>query len=186
MPIDFFISPCLKVDGNCKKEGIVCKKTTNVRRFGVSDANSNNRLPAFIDTENEEVWDLIVENPSLKEITFKAVDYCVDIFRDNLTVANQEQLIKRCEGFLNYDDKIVFLEIKNRGTGRWLIDAREKFQETITKFKETYPENRFSIEKPIVANKKFVRTHQNEMVQRRILKNAIGIDFVVSNILSIA
>jgi len=139
MPIDFFIAPCAKVDGNCKKTGVVCKSTTTIERFGLSDKNSDKREPAFIDTADESSWDLTVENPSNKEITFKAVDFCVDVFRDG------DDLIKRCEGFLYYENKILFVEIKNREKGRWLIDAREKFQETILKFQENYPEGQFEL-----------------------------------------
>lgn len=181
MPIDFFIAPCAKVDGNCKKAGVVCKSTTTITRFGLSDINSDKREPAFIDAADENSWDLTIENPSNKEITFKAVDFCVDIFR----VGNDP--IKRCEGFLYYENKIVFVEIKNRKSGRggWLIDAREKFQETILKFKENYPDGQFEILQPIVSNKLFPRTHQNEMIQKRILKDEVGLEFQVMSTITI-
>ena len=179
MPIDFFIAPCTKVDGNCKKPGVVCKSTSKLSRFGLSDMNSDKREPAFIETSDENNWDLTVENPFNKEITFKAIDFCVDIFRDG------DDLIKRCEGFLHYENKIVFVEIKNRAKGRWLIDAREKFQETILKFKENYPTCQFEILEPIVSNKLFSRIHQNVMIQKKILKDEVGLEFQVKSTITI-
>ncbi|OFX50718.1 MAG: hypothetical protein A2046_13670 [Bacteroidetes bacterium GWA2_30_7] len=180
MPIDFFIAPCAKVDGNCKKAGVVCKTTTNIARFGISDKNSNKREPAFIDTENQNIWELDVENPKHKKLTFKAIDNCIDIFRDGGI-----EPIKKCEGFLFYENKILFVELKNRKCGRWLVDAREKFEETILKFKENYPNSEFELLEPIVANKLFSGTHQSEMVQKKILKDKIGLDFHIRNKITI-
>lgn len=181
MPIDFFIAPCLKVDGNCKKAGVVCKSSTTVERFGLSDRNSDKKEPAFIDIADENCWDLTVENLSNKEITFKAVDFCVDIFRVG------DNLIKRCEGFLYYENKIIFVEIKNRpkSRGRWLSDAREKFEETILKFKESYPDNQYELLEPVLSNRLFPRVHQNEMIEKRRLKDAVGLDFQVRTTITI-
>ena len=179
MPVDFFIAPCEKPDGNCKKTGVICKKTTNESRFGLSDENAHKREPAFLDLNNELNWDATVLNPENKEVTFKAVDFCVDIFREG------RDLIKRCEGFLFYENKILFVEVKRGKTGRWLSDAREKLQETISKFKESYPGGEFEILEPVVSNKLFYRTHQNEQVQKKMLKDAIGVDFHVRTTITI-
>lgn len=179
MPIDFFIAPCAKIDGNCKKIGIVCKTETTSERFGISDVNSSQRQPAFIDTTNEIVWDVVVKNTLNKNVIFKAVDFCVDAFRDN------GELIKRCEGFLFFDNKILFIELKKRAKGNWLKDAREKFEETILKFRENYANNNFEILEPIVSNKMFSRVHQNEMLQKRILKDNVGLDFHISSTIKI-
>ncbi len=106
MSVDFFVFPCNKEDGNCKKEGVKCKSVTNFVRFGISDRNSDKREPAFLDLKNEDIWDLVVENPDRKVVVFKAIDFCVEIFR------YRNELIKRCEGFFLYDNKILFLELK--------------------------------------------------------------------------
>jgi hypothetical protein len=182
MPIDFFIAPCTRENGNCRREGVVCKRTINNAQFGICDRDSGKRKPAFVDinNKNKEIWDVIVENSEEKDITFKAIDFCVDIFR------KAKELIKRCEGFLFYENKIIFLEIKNRTHGRWLADACEKFIETITKFKENYPDNAFEILKPVIANKCFFRTHQNEMVQKQRLKDNIGVEFQIKHTIHIS
>jgi hypothetical protein len=173
MPVDFFIAPCTKKNGNCRREGVVCKRTVNDAQFGICDRDSGERKPAFVDVNNKEMWDVVVENAGRKDITFKAIDFCVDVFK------GPAQLIKRCEGFLFYENKIIFLEIKNRMYRGWLADACEQFIETITKFKENYPDDTFEILNPVIANKCFFRVHQSEMMQKERLKAAIGVEFQI-------
>jgi len=194
MPVDFFISPCSNVSGNCKKAGIVCKSLTNAVRFGISDKNANKREPAFIDTIDPTIWEVDINNPNGKDIIFKAVDYCVEIYRiGNYSLANASRdkidfsvedtdrlgkgLIKRCEGFLFYENNILFLELKLRRRGNWLSDAREKFEETILSFLQYYPPGTYRLLEPVVSNKTFTGTHQSEMVQKRIFKDKTGLDF---------
>ena len=88
--------------------------------------------------------------------------------------------IKRCEGFLQFNDSIVFIEIKNRHSSRggWLKDAREKFEETILSFREHHPNFANQIVKPILCNPSFSGPHQNETVQKKILKDKIGLEFI--------
>ncbi len=142
-------------------------------------------------------------NNSDTRVTFKAVDWCVPIYRtgsyslddDNRMdsqfssdsdITSGGELIKRCEGFLQYDNSIVFLEIKNRPGGRaWLKDAREKFEETILSFREHHPNLSTQIKKPILCNPSFFRYHQNEMEQKRILKDKVGVEFIRRNSITI-
>ncbi len=87
--------------------------------------------------------------------------------------------LKRCEGFIEYGNSILFIEIKNRPRSGWLKDAREKFEETILSFKEHHPNLSSHIVKPILCNPSFQRAyHQNETVQKRILKDKIGLEFI--------
>lgn len=196
MPIDFFISPCTKQNGNCQIAGVVCSTNTNQNRFGLSDADSNLRQPAKVKLNDEPNWDFTIENPATKNVNFKAVDFCVDIFRtgaysldDDNRTANQFSsdsvnslgigLIKRCEGFLQFDTTLLFVEIKRRPRGNWLSDAREKFEETILSFREHNPNSPLQIIEPIVSNKLFNRLHQSEMVQKKILKDKIGVELKI-------
>jgi len=197
MPIDFFSTPCNNPVGNRQTKAIQCASPFYNERFGISDINANERIPAIVLLDQEEQWDFTIENPNNRAVNYKAIDYCVDIFRtgtynvnddnsniadfssDNMNTLNRG-LIKRCEGFLYRDGEwILFFEIKNRLKGDWLIDARRKFEETILSFKEHHPELSGMIIKPIVSNKLFFRTHQSAMVQKRILKDKIGVEFEV-------
>lgn len=197
MPINFFSTPCGNPASNCLTEVVQCTVPFSFERFGVSDANANARVPAIVMVTNEDCWDFTIKNPDGKEVNYKAIDYCLEIFRTgSYDVNNNESnpadfssdsvntidrgLIKRCEGFLYKETEwILFFEIKNRLNRNWLIDARKKFEETILSFKEHHPELSHIIIEPIVSNKSFNRVHQSEMVQKKILKEKIGVEFKV-------
>lgn len=198
MPINFFSIYCANPSGNCQTEAIHCLQEIPNNTFGISDVNGGNNLPATVNAINPNPdTDFIVINNSNITVRFKAIDWCIDIFRtgaysvdddnrnirdfssDNVNINGQE-LIKRCEGFLEYSDKIVFIEIKNRprSRGGWLKDAREKFEETILSFKEHHPMLAYKIDKPILSNPSFKGPHSNEMIQKKILKDQIGVEFI--------
>ena len=174
MPVDFFATPCNNPRGNCQTKPISCLLNIPNNTFGITDVDGGNSLPANINVVTPDTTtDFIVVNNSNAAITFKAVDWCVDIYRtgayslddenrdvamfssDSVSIPGSE-LIKRCEGFLQFNNTIVFIEIKNRARakGGWLKDAREKFEETILSFKENHPNLANQIVKPILSNPK--------------------------------
>ena len=197
MPVDFYAIPCNNLQGNCQSEPIQCLQAIQSNTFGISDVDGGSNLPAKINAVNPDPkTDFIVVNNSNTEVSFKAVDWCVPIFRtgtynldDDARVSSQFSSdnigvdpIKRCEGFLQFDDSIVFIEIKNRPGGRgWLKGVREKFEETILSFREHHPNFANQIVKPILCNPSFLGSHQNETVQKKILKEKIGLEFIRQN-----
>jgi len=193
MPVDFYAIPCDNLQANCQTEPIQCLQAIPNNIFGISDLDGGNNIPAKIRVAPDSKIDFIVVNNSNTKVSFKAVDWCVPIFRtgnynldDETRVTEQfssenigDELIKRCEGFLQFNDTIVFIEIKNRHGGRgWLKDAREKFEETILSFREHHPNLANQIKKPILCNPSFKGPHQNETVQKKILKEKIGLEFI--------
>lgn len=196
MSINFLSRTCSEKI-HCEYSSPACLEILEYPRFGINDGIS--RMPAFVLINEELDWDLTVENPNRRQVQFKAIDFCVDIFRtgsynlnnngrathefssDEVSSSRFDQ-IKRCEGMLIIDnEQILFIEIKKALYGGWLKDAREKFEESILSFKEHHPGLQNGILKPIIANRVFKRTHQNEMVQKKILKEKIGVDFLVQS-----
>jgi hypothetical protein len=198
MPIDFFAPLCNNPRGNCQNEPIHCLQNISNNTFGISDVKGGDSVPACINAINPDPsTDFIVINNSNTQVTFKAIDWCVKIYRTgtyslddvNRTVTQfssdsvltpASQLIKRCEGFLQFNNTITFIEIKNRhcARGGWLNDAREKFEETILSFKEHHPALANQIVKPILSNPSFPGPHTNEMIEKKILKDKIGVEFI--------
>lgn len=193
MSVDFYAVPCNNPQGNCQTETIKCLQSIQLGKFGISDVEGGNNLPAKITSNPNPETDFIVKNSSGVEVFFKAVDWCVQICRTGTYNLNDDErepeqfssddnpngdLIKRCEGFLQFNDSIVFIEIKDRPRGSWLKDAREKFEETILSFREHHSDVTAKIEKPRLCNPSFQRVHQNEMMQKRILKDKIGLEFI--------
>jgi hypothetical protein len=194
MPVDFFATPCANPAGNCTGYPLPCLTNIPNQQFGVTDEDGGNSTPARVDTIDPAIWDLTVTNNSAVNINFKAVDWCVSIYRtgtydldDDTRTAVQfssdnvgVELIKRCEGFLHFDSKIIFIEIKRRPNraGEWIKDAREKFEETILSFKEHHPHLAHEIIKPVLVNPLHTGLAGSEMVQKRILKDKVGVEFI--------
>jgi len=200
MPIDFFATPCDNPTGNCSTSILCCTPLT-FNRFGISDANSNSRSPAFIVTTSPPTWDFSIENPNQRTVHYKAIDYCIPIFRTghyNVKDDNSDpqdfssdnqgtELIKRCEGFLYKEGEwILFFEIKTALTQGWLTDARRKFEETILSFKEHHPELAHQIIAPIVSNRSSFKANQSEVIQNRILKDKTGVSMLIQQDFSIS
>ncbi len=203
MPVDFFAMPCNNLKGNCSTESIQCLQPIKAPCFGINDVNGGKGLSAKVNAVNPDPKiDFIVSNHSNTEVIFKAVDWCIPIYRtgtynlDNdlrdpadFSSSNESDdadLIKRCEGFLQFNESIVFIEIKNREGGKgWIKDAREKFEETILSFREHHPDLANRIVKPRLCNPSFGRVHQNEIIQKRILKDKIGLEFLKENSITI-
>ena len=199
--VDFYTSPCNNPMGNCQSEPIKCLQRIELATFGISDVEGGYNLPAKITSDPNPKTDFIVNNISDIFVWFKAVDWCVPIYRAGTYNLNNDErdpaqfssnddsngdLIKRCEGFLQFNDTIVFIEIKNRLRGSWLKDAREKFEETILSFREHHSNFAAKIEKPRLCNpSSSLRIHQNEMIQKRILKDKIGLEFIRQNSINI-
>ncbi len=197
MPVDFYATPCTNPAGNCTTHPLPCLINIPNSPFGITDEDGGNSTPAKVDTIDLTIWDLTITNDSGVHVKFKAVDWCVPIYRtgtynlddDTRTIAQFStsnvgvQLIKRCEGFLQFDDKILFIEIKRRpkNASKWIEDAREKFEETILSFKEHHPDLAHQIIKPILVNPLHTGLAGSEMVQKRILKDKIGIEFKRQN-----
>jgi hypothetical protein len=197
MPVDFFVAPCANPAGNCTTYPLPCLANIPNSQFGITDEDGGESKPARVDIVDPAIWDLMVTNNSGVDVTFKAVDWCVPIFRTgNYDFDNENRTatqfssdnigaewIKRCEGFLQFDSKILFVEIKNIKTkpSKWIKDSRQKFEETILSFKEHHPHLANQIIKPILVNPKHTGLAPSEMVQKKILKDKIGIEFIRGN-----
>ncbi len=201
MPVNFFSTPCANPSGNCATYPLSCLANIPNSSFGITDEDGGASAPARVDTIDSTIWDLEVKNNSGVDVVFKAVDWCVPIYRtgtynlDDITRTSVQfssnnvgsELIKRCEGFLQYDDKILFIEIKRRTkkASEWIEDARGKFEETILSFKEHHPLLAHKIIKPVLANPLHTGLAGSEMIQKRILKDKIGVEFIRQNSITI-
>lgn len=143
---DFFVAPCAEPGGNCQNAGVVCTSTTNSSQFGLCDDPPPNVFPAYIQHHTPDDWIAVVNNPDPKEVTFKAVDNCVQVVRPN------GELESRCDGFLWFDKNLIFLELKDRGTQGWLTEGRQQLTVTIKNFVINHGQD-FHINVAYVCNK---------------------------------
>lgn len=135
MPADFFTT--------------TCQETTSDIKFGICD--DDDELKAYIDSHYPNNWIAIIKNTPQHEITFIAVDNCLDLRRLNGEPDN------KCDGILYYNDTIIFIELKdkNRQIGKWIDNAINQIRRTIYHFQLQEPKTiqQFINQKAYIANK---------------------------------
>lgn len=179
MPIDFFLAPCTLPQGNCQLPGIVCKSATRNIKFGICDDPPPSTMPAYIKLYHPDDWIAIVQNQNSKEINFKAIDNCVQIFRPD------GQLESRCDGMLFYENNLIFVELKDRASGGWLSKGREQITITIDHFRAIHNINSYDKVEAYVCNKQrpLALTNNNAEVQK--FKDETGFLLIASRNISV-
>ncbi len=136
MPVDFFDNPA--------------KETTDEERFGLCDdvAPENcPKNPAYIDCIDREKWTADVSNPQRKTATFYPIDNCIEILRPNGEMDN------RCDGLLEYDRNLIFVELKDRAGGKWVGEGLTQLAVTIGNFNANHNVADFSSIRAQLCNK---------------------------------
>lgn len=137
MPVDFFDNPN--------------KETSDKSRFGLCDDVAPMdcpETPAYIDESNEEKWTAVVTNSHLKTATFYPIDNCIEILRPD---GNMD---KRCDGLLEYDNNLIFVELKDRCSKHgWVAEGLEQLKITINNFRIHHNINAFTSISAQLCNK---------------------------------
>lgn len=107
MAIDFFKPECIV--------------TTSEKVFGIYDIP-----PASLDFDDDTIWIAWVDNDREIEVTFTAIDKCLNIPRFEG---------ERCEAMMTYSDTLIFIELKDAEGGRWAGKARSQLINTVALFK---------------------------------------------------
>ena len=160
---------------NFFKESCQCK--TDQPRFGLCDEPSPSNDPAYIDIDvsNQETkWIAIVENTNKIEVIFTAIDNCIEI---------EESDGKRCDGMLTYQNRIIFLELKERNyTNRiWIDEGEQQLENTINLFSKNYDMANYKSKKAYIANRRkpnFQYAHKDRMQKFR---NKTGFRLSIEN-----
>lgn len=143
-----------------------CQTSTTSHVFGLCDKEDND--PAYISYDNNETWNATVQNECGINVTFTAIDNCIDILRPN------RDMESRCDGMLTYPDNIVFVELKNQ-RANWISDGIEQLEATIDIYKDN--DNLMAVRKrrAVVANRKHPHFHEieNETMQKFFSKNKV-------------
>jgi hypothetical protein len=125
-----------------------CQSTSSKKLFGLCDDPAPPSNPAYIDEHDGSKWIAVVVNDYLFHVTFTAIDNCIELWRIDGKAA------KRCEGMLNYNSTLIFVELKERSAGgnKWVLDAEEQLRSTISHF-ETDPDSEdYLFKKAYIAN----------------------------------
>ncbi len=145
-----------------------CKTSSNKVKFGLCDDPPPLSNPAYIDEKEPAKWIGIVKNSEEKNVDFFAIDNCVDIRRDDGTMDS------RCDGVLSYEDKLIFVELKERDGGQWLKKGREQLTATINRFKQEVDVSKFSSIKGYVCNSLRPQSHTGQANNIQKFKDDTG------------
>ena len=155
MPIDYFSK--------------TCKTTSNKATFGLCDDPSPSSKPAYIDEKDRSKWIAKVCNTKNKEIDFYAIDKCVDIKQKD---GNME---KRCDGVLSFENKLIFIELKERKGGQWFKIGREQLTATILRFKKEVGFSKCTHVSAFVCNKLKPRVNSGQQTNIQQFKDETGL-----------
>lgn len=127
--------------------------------FGLCDSENNEEY-AYLDEENGATWIATVHNVHQEEVFFYPIDHCGLV----PPLANRKES-KQCDGLLNYEDSIAFVELKNRKGNKassWIPEAEEQLKVTIAYFMQfgfiAGRENKNAY----IVNKQRPRAHKSE------------------------
>lgn len=106
----------------------------------------------------------MVVNEDKQEVTFTAIDHCIEIKSKNGKMA------KRCDGVITFDSTIAFVELKERDEkgNKWVKDAEKQLRSTIGSFEKSEEAEKYKIKKAYIANRdkpKFKESQKERMDQ---------------------
>ena len=140
-----------------------CQTITQTTTFGICDDDDKNiKTPAYINTDDESQWIAVVINKAAKEITFTAIDNCIDMIRED---GNME---KRCDGMLTCEDSLILVELKDKAA-HWQSTGIEQIESTLIRLIENNETFYYSFKrrKAYVANK---RHPQFQVVENSVMR----------------
>jgi hypothetical protein len=136
------------------------KTSSSIAIFGLCDDVPPAKNPAYIDETDNSKWIGEVNNPNLIEGNFYAIDNCIEILRPN------GEMESRCDGMLHHNNKLSFVELKDRLNRGWLVKAREQLTITVNLFKANHDASTYDNVDAYVCNKQrpiFKMLYSNEI-----------------------
>ena len=112
----------------------------NSRIFGICDDDNSEK--AYTNKDDELKWIATVKNTNKRDITFTAIDNCINIDEG-----------RRCDGMLTYGNSLFLIELKNKFRLKQ-NDGIEQLESTIKVLQENTDISEFNNKKAFLCNKK--------------------------------
>jgi len=130
-----------------------------MKKFGLCDDPLPSKKPAYLDEKNGAKWIAVVINEHLYNVTFTAVDNCVEIKKTATKMA------KRCDGALTYNSTITFVELKMRSAkgNDWVEEGEKQLRTTIGYFEKEEAAKNFNGKKAYVANSEYPKFKETQI-----------------------
>ncbi|MCU0435268.1 MAG: hypothetical protein MUC87_17565 [Bacteroidia bacterium] len=147
-----------------------CLTNSSKEKFGLCDDPDPAKNPAYIDETDDHKWIAVVENPNYYEVTFLALDYCIDDLREDGTQK------KRCDGVLTYTDNIIFVELKERNEkgSKWIKDAEKQLKQSIEFCENEGYTTNYRYKKAYISNSKRPRERSGQQARMNSFFESTG------------
>ncbi|MBK7868587.1 MAG: hypothetical protein IPJ75_17220 [Ignavibacteriales bacterium] len=146
-----------------------CRESPRIEsKFGICDDQVGTK--AYTDSGDDSKWIAFVRNEDEKEITFTAIDNCLEFFKNR-----SQEKESTCDGMLTFDDGIYFVELKTQDSN-WLQKALGQLENTIILLQNHHRNYRFK--KAFACNKRHPSFHvfDNELNKRFFKQYGFRID----------
>lgn len=92
----------------------------------------------------------------------------------------------RCDGMLSYEDKIIFVELKDRQKSGWLVKGEEQLRNIISIFASSNDLNLYNSKAAYVANKSRPYIQSGQMTRIQQFRNDTGFILMIQNIITLS
>jgi hypothetical protein len=138
------------------------------KSFGICDDENN--TPAYTDGTDNAHWIAhVINNDSLSTV-FTPIDNNIIVHKPG--TSHKEST---CDGMLTFTNSLYLVELKNRGTGTWVAEAKGQLINTIKLLHRYNDLSPFGVKKACICNKKhpYFRTVDNA-VQKDFFHKTAG------------
>lgn len=154
MPVDFFPDKCIT--------------KLNDPLFGLCDIPPRK---AFVNKVDDGSWIATVLNESMHEVTFVAVDVCLELKKEN------GELDSSCDCLMTYNSNIIFAELKEISSTslKWIRKADAQLRNTIKRFEESYTLSSYSKKEAYISNSQQPQFKSSQKERMQKFKDEIGV-----------
>jgi hypothetical protein len=154
-----------------------CQTHSCKSMFGLCDDPHPSKNPAYIDEDNGMKWIAVVVNETLFEVTFTAIDHCIDTKKAN---GNMD---KRCDGALTFHSTVIFVELKERTSrgNEWVVEAAKQLQSSIRNFEKHIGSDDYPVKKAYIANKDRPKFKETQSTRMRRFQDETGYTLRIEN-----
>ena len=152
-----------------------CQDNTERKLFGLCDDKKEQR--AYLDETDGAKWIAVVVNEYEYSVTFTAIDHCIETKRED------GKMDSRCDGFLNFNTTVIFIELKERsGHGNaWVIEGEKQLRTSINYFKRSNEDENFTIKRAYISNKEHPKFKESQSARMDKFFNETGYILRIEN-----
>ena len=136
-----------------------CQDITSAKLFGLCDDETRPQERAYLDEQNGGTWIAVVHNDEAFEVTFTAIDNCIETRRAD------GKMDSRCDGMLTYNTSVVFVELKERGGWgkNWVKDGDAQLRTSIGYFEANTDTGHLTEKRALLANSEHPRFRDSQI-----------------------